>query len=216
MPPRCRFCGGWRRPHHRRCGPCRAGAGISACGAASATRDPLLANHRWIPAGEITLMEFTARRPFHPERSYAASTCSPRRRGQDPGRAFVANRLDDVMWIESAGGGVLIENAGKWLAAMASNERALQPTRATHWRRRVGRRSATGTYPWRCWSAVDSQPRSAAPYGARFSPMRNWPGRVNGRSTPTRSGDYTPILRGLADVRDELTARPNHHQDEER
>jgi hypothetical protein len=40
------------------------------------------------------------------------------------GRAFVANRLDEVMWIESAGGGVLVENAGTWLAAMEPNELA--------------------------------------------------------------------------------------------
>jgi len=87
--------------------------------------DPLLAGQPPLdPAGEVTLMEFTARRPFHPQRLHAAIDVLLDGVVRTRGRAFVANRLDDVMSIESAGGGVLVEHAGTWLAAMGPNELA--------------------------------------------------------------------------------------------
>lgn len=61
------------------------------------------------------------------------------------GRVFVANRLDDVMWIESADGGVLVESAGTWLAAKEPNAKAcIDPERralaAMGWDARFGDR----------------------------------------------------------------------------
>lgn len=80
--------------------------------------DPLLAGQPPLdPAGEVTLMEFTARRPFHPQRLHAAIDMLLDGVVRTRGRVFVANRLDDVMWIQSAGGGAFVENAGTWLAA---------------------------------------------------------------------------------------------------
>jgi len=63
-------------------------------------------------AGEVTLVEFTAQRPFHPQRLHAAIDMLLDGVVRTRGRAFVANRLDDVMSIESAGGGVLVQHAG--------------------------------------------------------------------------------------------------------
>lgn len=157
--------------------------------------DPLLAGQPPLdPAGEITLMEFTARRPFHPERLHAAIDMLLDGVVRTRGRVFVANRLDDIMWIESAGGGVLIENAGNGWRQWDPTSRPAPTLRAAPWRRRGGMTdSATGTYPWRCWSAVPGQPRSTVPCGARYSLITNWPGPVNGRITPIRSGIGTPI-----------------------
>jgi hypothetical protein len=62
----------------------------------------------------------------------------------------LANRFDDVMWLESAGGGLRSEYAGKWLAAMTSSERAYaDPQRcalaAAQWDDAVGDRHVSMT-----------------------------------------------------------------------
>lgn len=108
--------------------------------------DPLLAGEPPLDAdGSIALVEFTAQRPFHPQRLHVAIDTLLEGVIRARGRAFVANRLDDVMWIESAGGGLLVEHAGTWLAAMTSNELAYtDPERralaATQWDERFGDR----------------------------------------------------------------------------
>ena len=113
--------------------------------------DPLLAGQPPLDAdGRAVLVEFTARRPFHPERLHDAIDTLLEGVIRTRGRAFVANRLDDVMWIESAGGGLLVEHAGTWLAAMSSNEFAyVDPQRralaATQWDERFGDRHTSLT-----------------------------------------------------------------------
>ncbi|MCG7607292.1 ribosome hibernation factor-recruiting GTPase MRF [Mycobacterium sp. CnD-18-1] len=94
-------------------------------GRVGSPHDPLLDGQPPLDQdGEVGIVEFTARRPFHPLRLHAA--IDPLLEGvvRTRGRAWLANRPAEVMWIESAGGGLHFSSAGKWLAAMDSTERA--------------------------------------------------------------------------------------------
>ncbi|MDH6196343.1 G3E family GTPase [Mycobacterium frederiksbergense] len=94
-------------------------------GRAISPHDALLAGEPPLEAdGEVGIVEFTARRPFHPLRLHAAVDLLLDGVVRTRGRAWLANRPADVMWIESAGGGMHFSNAGKWLAAMDHSELA--------------------------------------------------------------------------------------------
>ncbi|OMC27910.1 hypothetical protein A5740_20240 [Mycobacterium sp. GA-1841] len=94
-------------------------------GRIASPHDPLLAGEPPLePDGEVGLLEFTASSPFHPLRLHAAIDLLLDGVVRARGRAWLANRPDDVMWIESAGGGLHFSNAGRWLAAMEPSERA--------------------------------------------------------------------------------------------
>lgn len=87
--------------------------------------DPLLAGQPSLHAdGDIGLVFFSARRPFHPERLHAALDLLLDGVVRTRGRMWLANRFNDAMWIESAGGGLRTEYAGRWLAAMTSSQLA--------------------------------------------------------------------------------------------
>ncbi|MBB2992220.1 G3E family GTPase [Mycolicibacterium iranicum] len=73
-------------------------------------------------AGQIRLIEFQARRPFHPGRLHAAVDLLLDGVVRSRGRLWLANRPDTAMWLESAGGGLRVTQAGKWLAAMGTRE----------------------------------------------------------------------------------------------
>lgn len=178
--------------------------------------DPLLAGQPPLnPAGQVTLMEFTARRPFHPQRLHAAIDMLLDGVVRTRGRAFVANRLEDVMWIESAGGGVLIENAGKWLAAMGPSELArIDPERralaASGWDDRFGDRHVSmailvcGAQP----AEIDSALRGALLTDHELSRPGEW------SRYPDPFGDWhADPCDDLPDVRDEQTAHPKQHGD---
>ncbi|MGL4305970.1 MAG: GTP-binding protein, partial [Mycobacteriaceae bacterium] len=42
------------------------------------------------------------------------------------GRVWLATQPDEALWIESAGGGLRVASAGRWLAAMADSEKQEQ------------------------------------------------------------------------------------------
>jgi G3E family GTPase len=87
--------------------------------------DPLLAGQPPLdPAGPVSIVEFNAARPFHPQRLHSAVDTLLDGVVRTRGRLFLANRPDDVMAIESAGGGLLVEHAGSWLAAMSPSQLA--------------------------------------------------------------------------------------------
>jgi G3E family GTPase len=87
--------------------------------------DPLLVGQPSLePDGDVGLMVFSARRPFHPQRLHAALDLLLDGVVRTRGRLWLANRFDDVMWIESAGPALRFQYAGKWLAAMSSSELA--------------------------------------------------------------------------------------------
>ena len=169
-------------------------------------------------AGEVTLVEFTARRPFHPQRLHAAIDVLLEGVVRTRGRAFVAHRLDDVMSIESAGGGVLVQHAGTWLAAMSPNElpyasperRALA---AINWDDRFGDRHTSltvlvcGAQP----ADIESALRGALLTDEELSRPDDWP------HYPDPFGEWhTDPCEDLPDAVDEFTARPEHHGEEER
>jgi G3E family GTPase len=73
-------------------------------------------------AGMVRIVEFNARRPFHPGRLHAAVDLLLAGVVRTRGRLWLANRPDQVMWLESAGGALRVASAGKWLAAMSAAE----------------------------------------------------------------------------------------------
>src|SRR6201995_1132414 len=84
---------------------------------------PLLAGLPPLAAdGAVGIVEFIARGPFHPERLHVAVDLLLAGVVRPRGRLWLANRDDQVMWLESAGGGPRVASAGKWLAAMTASE----------------------------------------------------------------------------------------------
>ena len=104
-------------------------------------------------------MEFAARRPFHPMRLHSAVDALLDGVVRTRGRAWLASQPNNVIWIESAGGGLHVANAGAWLAAMnpshsAYADRERQAIASTHWDARHGDRHVSMTIlvcgPSRC------------------------------------------------------------------
>ncbi len=86
---------------------------------------PLLAGAPSLQAdGEVALVEFAARRPFHPQRLHDAIDVLLDGVIRAQGRLWLANRPDRVLWLKSAGGGLRIAAAGRWVAAMELSEAA--------------------------------------------------------------------------------------------
>jgi G3E family GTPase len=87
--------------------------------------DPLLAGQPPLrPDGAVRLIEFNARRPFHPQRLHHAIDDLLDGVVRLRGRAWLASQPDAVVWVESAGGGLRVGHAGQWLAAMSASRRA--------------------------------------------------------------------------------------------
>ncbi|MEU0495720.1 GTP-binding protein [Mycobacterium sp. NPDC006124] len=86
---------------------------------------PLLAGQPPLACdGAVALVEFSARRPFHPQRLHAAVDLLLDGVIRARGRLWVATRPRQVMWLESAGGGLRVDSAGDWLVAMTPSELA--------------------------------------------------------------------------------------------
>jgi G3E family GTPase len=113
--------------------------------------DPLLAGLPPLTSdGAVGILEFSARRPFHPQRLHAAVDVLLDGVVRTRGRLWLANRDDQVMWLESAGGGLRVASAGKWLAAMSGAEVAcVDPERRAFadlmWEHRFGDRHTSMT-----------------------------------------------------------------------
>ncbi|KUI41252.1 hypothetical protein AU197_01575 [Mycobacterium sp. IS-1590] len=120
-------------------------------GRSASPHDPLLAGQPSLDAdGDVGLLLFSARRPFQPERLHAALDVLLDGVVRTRGRLWLANRFDDVMWLESSGGGMRFEYAGRWLAAMSAAEQAYtDPQRAAlaaaDWHDRLGDRHVSIT-----------------------------------------------------------------------
>ena len=84
---------------------------------------PLLAGQPPLDSrGPINLVEFNARRPFHPQRLHACLDLLLEGVIRTRGRLWLASQPEQAMWLESAGGGLRISSAGKWLAALTGSE----------------------------------------------------------------------------------------------
>ncbi|WP_280490912.1 ribosome hibernation factor-recruiting GTPase MRF [Nocardia asiatica] len=72
----------------------------------------------------VELVEFAAARPFHPARLHEALDILLDGVVTARGRVWLATQPDEVVWLESAGGGLRVGGAGRWLAAMSEAELA--------------------------------------------------------------------------------------------
>lgn len=70
----------------------------------------------------VALVEFTARRPFHPGRLHEAIDVLLDGVVTARGRLWLATRPDVALWLESAGGGLRVAAADRWLADMTDEE----------------------------------------------------------------------------------------------
>lgn len=75
----------------------------------------------------VQLVEYTARRPFHPQRLHEAVDVLLDGVVSARGRLWVASQHDRMLWIESAGGGLRVADSDAWLAAMTPQEQDAQP-----------------------------------------------------------------------------------------
>src|ERR1700731_1051866 len=86
---------------------------------------PLLAGQPPLDSGGvIKLVEFNARRPFHPQRLHACLDLLLEGVIRTRGRLWLASQPDQAMWLESAGAGLRVSSAGKWVAALTAAELA--------------------------------------------------------------------------------------------
>ncbi|MDP0397967.1 ribosome hibernation factor-recruiting GTPase MRF [Tsukamurella strandjordii] len=69
------------------------------------------------PDGDVRIVEFVARRPMHPGRFHEAIDALLDGVVQARGRIWLATRDHDALWLESAGSGLRVGPAGRWLAA---------------------------------------------------------------------------------------------------
>lgn len=65
----------------------------------------------------VSTVLYSSRRPFHPERLHDALDVLLDGVVRTRGRVWVASQMDTALWMESAGGGLGIGQAGAWLAA---------------------------------------------------------------------------------------------------
>lgn len=93
----------------------------------------------------VEWVEFAADRPFHPARLHDALDVLLDGVVTARGRMWLATQPDEVVWLESAGGGLRVGGAERWLAAMSPEERAAadperQALAALRWDERFGDR----------------------------------------------------------------------------
>ena len=96
----------------------------------------------------VMIVEFSANRPFHPERLHEAIDVLLEGVVTARGRVWVATQPDEALWLESAGGGLRVASADRWLAAMTPAEQDQLPTArramaALSWDERFGDRHSS-------------------------------------------------------------------------
>ncbi|MFC5061399.1 ribosome hibernation factor-recruiting GTPase MRF [Actinomycetospora atypica] len=64
----------------------------------------------------VSLLHVGLRRPFHPQRLHEAIDVLLTGTIRARGRVWVASRPEHALWVESAGGGLQVGTAGRWLA----------------------------------------------------------------------------------------------------
>ncbi len=84
--------------------------------------DPLLAGQPPLTADAgMELVRFSARRPFHPERLHEAFDVLLDGVVGSRGRLWLATQHDRAVWLQSAGGGLQVGDAGPWLDTLGED-----------------------------------------------------------------------------------------------
>ncbi|WP_099021130.1 ribosome hibernation factor-recruiting GTPase MRF [Mycolicibacterium palauense] len=153
---------------------------------------PLLAGQPPLhAAGAVRLLEFQSRRPFHPDRLHEALDVLLEGVVRARGRLWLASNDQQVMWLESAGGGLHVSSAGPWLAAMSASRLAYTAAErralaAALWDERHGDRHSAlvvlvcGADPDTIRSALrgalltDDEMRNPATWPALHDPFGDW------------------------------------------
>ncbi|SMG33697.1 GTPase, G3E family [Rhodococcus rhodochrous J3] len=96
----------------------------------------------------IRLVEFSADRPFHPERLHHAIDVLLDGVVRARGRLWVATQPDNALLVESAGGGLRVAHAGPWLASMTPDQQREIPAErramaSLRWDERYGDRDTS-------------------------------------------------------------------------
>ncbi|MFC9786624.1 ribosome hibernation factor-recruiting GTPase MRF [Rhodococcus sp. NPDC127528] len=123
--------------------------GSARRGAAADAHAPLLRGQPPLATDcGVSLVEFVAERPFHPERLHEALDVLLDGVVTARGRLWLATQPDRVLWLESAGGGLRVADGGRWLAAMTPGEQEREPTArramaAVRWDARFGDRDVS-------------------------------------------------------------------------
>jgi len=165
-------------------------------GASDDPHDPLLGGEPPLHAeGGVKIVEFHARRPFHPQRLHRTINVLLDGVIRTRGRAWLANRPEQCAWIESADGGMRIDNAGKRLATMSPSQlayvdpqrRALAELMREH---DIGDRHTSMTVL--ACGAEPAEILKALGKGCLLKPK--WPGRIRGADIPILSANDTRIL----------------------
>jgi G3E family GTPase len=92
-------------------------------GRLSSVHDPLLPGSP--PLGEdvgVCIIRFAAPRPFHPERLHEALDVLLEGIVVSRGRVWLASQNDRALWMESAGQGLRMGDAGRWLATLGDDD----------------------------------------------------------------------------------------------
>lgn len=90
--------------------------------------DPLLAGEPPLNSDAgVQLVCFSARRPFHPARLHDAIGVLLDGVVRTRGRIWLASQPDRALWLDSAGGGLRVGDAGPWLAVLPDQEREMAP-----------------------------------------------------------------------------------------
>lgn len=105
--------------------PARVLAGLPRTARRGRVRHPhdaLLAGQPPLDADAgLELVRFSARRPFHPQRLHEAFDVLLDGVVGTRGRLWLATQHDHAVWLESAGGGLQLGDAGQWLATLGDD-----------------------------------------------------------------------------------------------
>lgn len=188
-----------------------------------------------VPEHGVHVVEFVASRPFHPVRLHEALDVLLEGVVSARGRMWLATQPADVVWLESAGGGLRVGHAGRWLAATHPDEFAeIEPERralaSLRWDSRFGDRDislvvlAHEVDPEEIrrvlhWALVDDNElrlvdRSPERVAGWEDPFREW------HADPCDANDAVPALRAHEDAmpatqahEDPMPARPARNDD---
>nr|WP_206037869.1 GTP-binding protein [Rhodococcus sp. HNM0569] len=163
----------------------------------------------------VSLVEFEARRPFHPGRLHDALDVLFDGVVTARGRLWIATQPGTALWLESAGGGLRVGDGGPWMAALSPDEQdALDAERrahaALHWADPYGDRHnalvvlVCGADP----DDVRGALHAALVTDAEFADPAQWADW----NDPFGSFHEDPCEPGLSDAEPRVAARPDDQE----